>query len=94
MLDVTVRKYVIEADDSTLRGRLAVLISQGFFDAAPTGNTAFNELKRRGAGSAKPNVYRELDKLAELGFVTKEPTGGYLTVPGMKVNVKEVSAVA
>jgi hypothetical protein len=94
VIDVTVRKYVIEADDSTLRGRLAVLIAQGFFDSAQTGNSAFNELQRRGAGSAKPNVYREMDKLAELGFVTKEPSGGYLSVPGMKVNVKEVGAVA
>jgi len=94
VIDVTVRKYVIEADDSTLRGRLAVLISQGFFDSGQTGNSAFNELQRRGAGSAKPNVYRELDKLAQLGFVTKEPNGGYLSVPGMKVNVKEVKTVA
>ena len=94
ILDVTVRKYVIQADDSTLKGKLAVLISQGYFDSGQTGNSAFNELQRRGIGSAKPNVYRELDKLAELGFLTKEPSGGYLTVPGMKVNVKEVEAVA
>jgi hypothetical protein len=94
VIDVTVRKYVIEADDTTLRGRLAVLISQNFFDAGATGNSAFNELKRRGFGTAKPNVYRELDKLAEFGFVTKEGGEGYKSVPGMKVNVKEVSAIA
>lgn len=72
----------------------AALISQNFFDSGATGNSTFNELKRRGFSTAKPNVYRELDKLAELGFVTKEGLEGYKSVPGMKVNVKEVSVVA
>jgi len=94
VIDVTVRKYVIEADDSTLRGKLAVLISQNFFDQGPSGNAAYNELQRRGFSTAKPNVYRELDKLAVMGFLTKEASGGYHSVPGMKVNVKEVSEVA
>jgi hypothetical protein len=93
VIDVTVRKYVIEADDSTLRGKLALLISQNFFDSEQTGNAAYNECQRRGFSTAKPNVYRELDKLAALGFLTKEGNG-YKTVPGMKVNVKEVSAIA
>lgn len=93
VIDVTVRKYVITADDSTLRGKLALLISQNFFDNAQTGNSAYNELQRRGFSTAKPNVYKELDKLAGMGFVTKE-SSGYLTVQGMKVNVKEVEAVA
>ncbi len=54
------------------------------------GNTAFNELKRRGVKTAKPNVYRELDALAELGFATKEPAG-YQRVPGIKITKNEVS---
>jgi hypothetical protein len=33
-------------------------------------------------------VYRELDKLAELGFLTKED-GGYQAVAGMKVRIIE-----
>ncbi|HEY3972354.1 MAG TPA: hypothetical protein VGM18_05070 [Candidatus Sulfotelmatobacter sp.] len=94
VIDVSVRKYVIEADDSTLKGRLAVLISQNFFDSAKTGNAAYVEMQRRGFSTAKPNVYRELDKLAEMGFLTKEGTEGYRTVSGMKVNVKEVRTVA
>lgn len=94
VIDVTVRKYVIEADDSTLKGKLAVLISEGFFDETRTGNSAFDELKRRGFSTAKPNVYKELDKLAAMGFVSKPAGGGYQTVPGMKVNVKEVRTVA
>jgi hypothetical protein len=87
-LRVTVQRTVIETDGGTLRGALALLISQGFFDSPQNGNTAFNELKRRGNRCAKPNIYRELDKLSELGFVTKEATG-YQTVSGMKVNIVE-----
>jgi len=87
-LRVTVERPVVEANSKTLRGALAVLISERFFDTPKNGNTAFNELKRRGKGTAKPNVYRELDELAEMGFVTKEETG-YQAVPGMKVHIIE-----
>jgi hypothetical protein len=41
----------------------------------------FVELQRRGQSTAKPNVYRELDKLALHGFLTKED-GGYRVVAG------------
>jgi hypothetical protein len=74
-LRVSVRRPVIEVDDSTLKGRLAVLVADGFFDEARAGNAAYVELQRRGFSTAKPNVYRELDKLAELGIVTKEANG-------------------
>ena len=87
-LHVKVTRQKIEADAATVRGALAVLISKKFFDSPQNGNTAFNELKRQGRPCAKPNVYRELDKLAELGFVTKEATG-YQAVAGMKVHITE-----
>ncbi len=85
-IDVTVTRRKIEADEGTLQGRLAILISEGFFADVTSANTAFNELVRRGKGSAKPNVYKECDKLATLGFLTKED-GGYKAVTGMKVNI-------
>jgi len=89
-IQVRVEKRTIETSGDTLRGRLALLIAEGWFDTVKAGNAAHLELQRRGAGSAKPNVYRELDKLATEGFVTKED-GGYLAVPGMKRNIVEVS---
>jgi Fe2+ or Zn2+ uptake regulation protein len=47
-----------------------------------TGSAAYVELReRRGFSTSKPNVYRELDNFAEMGFVTKEE-GGYRAVPG------------
>ena len=76
-LRVTVEPQTLEVDGSTLRGGIALLIHKGFFSAPKNGNTTFNELQRLGRRTAKPNVYRELDKLAEMGFLTKEDGGGY-----------------
>jgi hypothetical protein len=92
-LCVTVERPTIEVNGDTLRGALAVLLTRKFFDKPQNGNSAFNELKRLGRAVAKPNVYRELDKLAELGFVTKEETG-YQAVPGMKVQIVESGKAA
>lgn len=83
---VEVERQVIELSHATLRGRLARLIVDGFFKEAATGHAAFKELERRGVSTAKPNVYKELDKLAELGFLTKEERG-FRVVEGMLVNV-------
>ena len=63
------------------------MISQHWFDEPKVGNAAYNELQRKGFATAKPNVYRELDALAALGFLTKEPDG-FLAVKDMKVNIK------
>ena len=83
---VKIEMPVLEVDGSTLRGGLALLIHKGFFSAPKNGNTAFNELQRLGRRTAKPNVYRELDKLAEMGFLTKEDGGGYQSTD-LKVTV-------
>jgi hypothetical protein len=88
-LRVEVERVTIEAKGSTLSGRLALLIAEGWFDDARTGSAAYTELKRRGFACAKPNVYRESDKLAQNGFLTKE-SDGYRAVPGMKVNIVDV----
>lgn len=87
-IEVEVRREVVTIDGTTLRGRLAQLVMAGFFDETNSGQSAFNELLRRGAKVAKPNVYRELDKLAEMGFLTKE-SSGYMVVPDMKKNVRK-----
>lgn len=90
-IEVAVTRRVIEATDATLYGRLAAMIAEGFFDDVRAGNAAFVEMQRRGQPTAKPNVYRELDKLAQHGFLTKEE-GGYRAVDGMKVNIVEREA--
>ena len=86
-IEVHRQRQVIEVSHSTLKGRLAGMIADGFFDDPVTGSAAYGELReRRGFSTSKPNVYRELDNFAEMGFVTKEE-GGYKAVAGMKVNV-------
>jgi hypothetical protein len=87
-LRVEVERRVIDARQDTLYGRVALLIADGFFDEPKAGNAAFNELVRRGFSTAKPNVYREADKLALQGFLSKE-SGGYQAVPTMKRNIVE-----
>lgn len=90
-LQVTVERRVISVDETTTVGRMAILISEGFFDQTATGNSAFNETKRRNWGIAKPTVYDQLDKITRLGFLTKE-ADGYRVVPGMKVNIVDRKA--
>jgi hypothetical protein len=90
---VRVQKRTVDLDDSTLAGRLAILISEKFFDHKASGHNAWMELEKRGVGSSKPNVYKQLDKLTEMGFLLKLE-GGYQSVPGMKVTKKTIEAAA
>jgi hypothetical protein len=87
-LQVETERQTVSVKGDTLRGRLALLISKGFFEAPKNGNVTYNELKRIGASVARPNVYRELGKLAEMGFLTAEELG-YQSVKSMKVNILE-----
>jgi len=85
-LDITIERRLIEADGSSLRGRVAQLIKAGWFNDVKSGHSTFEELKRRGFSTSKPNVYKECDKLAEFGFLTKE-SGGYQVVADAVVRV-------
>jgi hypothetical protein len=97
VIDLTFRKYVIEADDSTTQGRLALLISEHFFDQARRIQDLYPEFRARGwmkqTGAPSP-LNLPLAKLTELGFLRMVGTNTYQGVPGMKVNVKEVQTVA
>jgi hypothetical protein len=81
-------REVIEVDGKTLRGRLAKLIDSGYFDEPHTASAAWTELQRLGFSTAKPNVYKECDNLAEMGFLTKED-GGYRVVVEMRSNISK-----
>lgn len=87
-IEVKVEHKTIEMDGSTLAGRCAGLIAEGYFDEGKTGSAAFTELQRRGFSTAKPNVYKALDALALQGFVTKEDSG-YRSVEDMKIKIVE-----
>lgn len=87
-----VRKVqTISMDASNLRGSLAILISEKFFDKEIEFAPVRVELIRRGfLGSKAPNlqISQALQGLVELGFLTKE-ANGYQVVPKMKVHVVE-----
>ncbi len=85
-LTVAVKREQINVDGKTLFGRLAQMIANGFFEEPATASAAYTDLQRRGFACAKPNVYREADKLAAMGFLTKE-SNGLKAVADMKVNI-------
>lgn len=96
-IDLTVRKYVIEANDQEQIGRLALMLSEGFFDSPKKIEHINREFIVRGwaAATGRPSPKNlDMGKLAEYGFVRVVGAGTYQSVPGMKVNVREVEAVA
>lgn len=90
-----VRKVqTISMDTSNLRGSLALLISEKFFDKEIEFAAVRVELIRRGfLGSKAPNlqISQALQGLVELGFLTKEGDGRYQAVPKMKIHIQEMS---
>lgn len=87
-LRIQVERPVLEANGNSLRGALGMLITKGFFKSPAKGQAAYEELMRMGRNPSKPNVYRECDALAALGFLTKE-ADGYQSVPDMKIRTVE-----
>lgn len=83
---VKVERHTIEVDGDTLQGRLALLLHEGFLDQAKEAGTIFAELQRRGFKTAFPNVSKELQELARMGFVTRS-NKWYTAVPAMKSNI-------
>lgn len=97
VIDVTVRKYVLELDDENTQGRIAILLSEGFIDNQKRIQDFYPEFRARGwmkqTGAPTP-LNLPLAKLTEMGFLRMVGTNTYQSVPGMKVNVKEVRTVA
>lgn len=92
-IEVRRERKLVTLDTSNVKGALALLISEKFFDGVMPTDTARAELIRRGfLGKKTPTqqVTIALESLAEMGFLTREATG-YQAVPRMKVNIVEVN---
>jgi hypothetical protein len=88
-LRVKVERPTVDMDDSKLNGRIARLIHEGFFKSPRNGPAVQKELKRRtGVHQPTTNLYKPLNKLTEMGFLTLE-SDGYQEVPEMKVMVQK-----
>lgn len=84
----------IDQDAGTLKGALAILIAEKFFDGVREFVDVRRECIRRGFLSNKaPNqqISTSLQSLVELGFLTKEGDC-FQAVAGMKVNIVEARA--
>jgi hypothetical protein len=97
IIDLTIRKYVIEAQDDNAQGRIALLLTEGFLDSPRRIQDFYPEFRARGwmkqTGAPTP-LNLPLAKLTEMGFLRMVGTNTYQSVPGMKVNVREVATVA
>ena len=95
LVDVEIEQ--IQAAGDTLRGRIGLLIHEGFLNDGVSGNAVQKELARRGKDPGPGNTYKELDNLALLGFLTIEqgsdnqgrPRKEYRAVPDMKININK-----
>lgn len=89
-IQLTIARPKIQIDGSSLPGRLAALISKGFFKETRTQSAVRSELKRTGADVNQGNLWTQLRKLKDQGFLTEDSSGQYKAVAGMQVNIVEV----
>jgi hypothetical protein len=85
-IEIAVKREKISMDTKTLNGRMAVLISEGFFDERRGNSDVKNALAERGWPEAPPNISNSFKKLTQMGFL-RDVGGRYQAVEGMKVNV-------
>jgi len=88
---VNVKRRTLEMSDESTDGRIALLISQKFFDSPQDGGTITKEFKRRGwfdQKSSNAAVIKPLAKITEMGFLIRDGNQ-YQAVPGMKVHIVE-----
>ena len=88
-IEVTVERQVIELDGSTLRGRLAKLIAEGFFDTGKANRDAVKELARTGKTAHDSNVLKEIRELISMRFLFRTPGDRFQATTEAKVNLIE-----
>ncbi len=85
-IEVTVTRKTLTMEEDSLKGRMAILLKNGFFSSQRGPSSVRTELRRTGADANTANISRALNEFKALGFLVGED-GGYVEVPGMKVNV-------
>lgn len=88
-IEVAVERKTIQIDGSSLKGRLAKLIADGFFAEGVVQGTVRGQLKRTGPDVNQGNLWKALAALVADGFLTLETGKSYRAVEGMKVNIVE-----
>jgi hypothetical protein len=85
-IELVIDRPVIRVDGTSQKGRLAMLIADGFLDEPRSSQAIGSEFRRRMIVAKKPNIDRAADELVKLGFLTKNK-GHYQVVAGMKISV-------
>jgi hypothetical protein len=94
---VSVRRPTITMSDEDANGRIALLLSEGFFDSPQRIANLNEEFRARGwmAATGRPTPLNlPLSKLAEMGFLRIVGQATYQAVPEMKVRIIENGAAA
>lgn len=87
-LRVTIERPVVDFDGASIKGRLALLVEEGYFKAPKRQADVLREFKRRGWLDQKTGnavIIRPMAEITEMGFLTIEAEG-YQAVPGMKIS--------
>jgi hypothetical protein len=92
-LEIAVKRQALQADGKSSRGRLGLLIHEGFFAVTRPAGDIMAEFRRRGwmAATGRPIAVtgpQGIGWLLDAGFLTKE-IDGYVAVPGVKIQVTE-----
>jgi hypothetical protein len=88
-INVTVQRRTITMDGSTIKGRIAILISEDWLEQPRTAAEVHKELIRRGLNARTPavRVWEAMKEFSGLGFFFVTDDKNYHTTPGAKVNV-------
>lgn len=90
---VDVEKRVVELDGSNdLKGRIAVLIANGFLAQPRKGAHINNELERTGTKAAGNRLSDALAWLKKAGFIVEAEGGGYQAAAGVKVTERTIES--
>ena len=87
-LKVTVRRPTLNLDDSTMKGKIATLIADGFFALPRSVVDVQKELNRRGCKTPTTNIYAPIDKLSADGCLIVE-NKNYQISPNLKIETVE-----
>lgn len=82
---------VIEMEGTSLKGRIARLIGQGFVDEQRKAGGIRAELARTGSDVNSGNLSRALSDFVREGLLTFEAGDTYRRAPGLKVTEKRLS---
>jgi hypothetical protein len=78
-IDVKINRTVVAMDDTTIKGRIAVMIAGRFFRGVNSFDQIRKELFRRGLSQETPNVRisKAMSDYVDMGFFYRAAEGGY-----------------